>query len=348
MLHDRRFPAFPFWQLQLIGWTCFYLLTIVAAAPYLKEPHVFIDNSIWVLVLFAASWLLRTACQASLRKRRPWFIHEIQALLFALGLAALTVIVVDFIIIRGQPSDWSGVPLDFVQNSVVLFLWCNVYFGGKQWKEMSEQRERILRAESELREAKLSALRYQLNPHFLFNALNAVSTLVLERDSERATRMLSRIGNLLRRTLDQESVAEIPLARELEFTGEYLEVEQIRLGERLRVTTDVSPETLEAVVPIMLLQPLVENAVLHGIAPEVNGGDVLIRSLKIASRLQVLVKNSGARRTDKALNSRGIGLKNCTERLNAIYGGDYRLDLDWPNEGGCEVKLDLPFRTEGA
>ncbi|PWT89122.1 MAG: hypothetical protein C5B55_11915 [Blastocatellia bacterium] len=318
---------------------------MVAAAPYLKQPDVFIENSVWVLVLFASSWLLKPACRASLQRRRPWFIHEVHALLFALILAAVTEVVVDLLLIRGQPSDWSGLPLDFVQNAVVLFLWCNIYFGSKQWQEMSQQRERMLRAESELREAKLNALRYQLNPHFLFNALNAVSTLVLERDSERATRMLSRIGSLLRRTLEEESVAEISLAQELDFTSQYLEVEQIRLGERLRVRTDVQSDTIEAVVPIMLLQPLAENAVLHGIAPEVNGGELLIRSSRVDSRLHLLVKNSGVRRYGERA-TRGIGLKNCIERLKAIYGTDYRLEFNWPNEGGCEVRLDLPFRTQ--
>src|SRR5215471_2812872 len=164
---------------------------MVAAAPYLKEPHVFVTNSIWVLVLFAASWLLRPACSYSLKERRPWLIHEIHALAFALIFSALTVFLVDIVIFRDQPSDWSGLPLDFVQNAVVLFLWCNVYFAATQWQEMSRQRERMLRAESQLREAKLNALRFQLNPHFLFNSLNAVSTLVLDHDSERATRMLS-------------------------------------------------------------------------------------------------------------------------------------------------------------
>jgi len=287
------------------------------------------------------------ALAGRLRQRRPWFSHEIHALGFALILSAIAVVLVDLVIIRDQPNDWSGLPLDFVQNAVVLFLWCNVYFAGRQWQEMSQQRERMLRAESELREAKLNALRHQLNPHFLFNALNAVSTLVLERDSERATRMLTRIGTLLRRSLDEDSVAEIPLAQELEFTSQYLEVEQIRLGERLQVRTDVSPDSLDAVVPIMLLQPLVENAVLHGIAPEVDGGEVVIKSSRVDSRLRLCVKNSGARRDGNQPNPRGIGLKNCTDRLTAIYGADYRLELGWPDEGGCEVKLDLPFKGKG-
>jgi two-component system LytT family sensor kinase len=328
-----------------MGWTCFYVLTMVAAAPYLKQPGVFIGNTIWVLVLFGSSWLLRPVCHASLQKRRPWFVHELHALAFALIFATLTVILVDFLIIRGQEG-WSGVPLDFVQNSIVLFLWCNIYFGGAQWQEMSKQRERMLRAESELREAKLNALRYQLNPHFLFNALNAVSTLALEKDSERATRMLARIGALLRRTLDEESVVEIPLAQELDFTNQYLDVEQIRLGQRLQVRTQFSQDTLEALVPAMLLQPLVENAVLHGIAPVVSGGEVLIQSARIDSRLQLLVKNSGPVRDGAPTSNFGIGLKNCTERLKAIYGADYQLELYWPSEGGCEAKLDLPFRTE--
>jgi len=262
-------------------------------------------------------------------------------------LSVISVVVVALLIIRGQQLEWSGMPLEFVQNAVVFFLWCNLYFGARQWQEMAQQRERVLQAESELREAKLNALRHQLNPHFLFNALNAVSTLVLERDSERATRMLSRIGTLLRRTLEEETVTEIPLAQELEFTDQYLEIEQIRLGERLRVTTEVSADTLEAVVPIMLLQPLVENAVIHGIAPAVEGGELLIRSSRVDSRLQLLVKNSGASPKSKPANTNGIGLKNCTQRLAAIFGADYRLDFAWPDEGGCEVKLDLPFRTGG-
>jgi len=343
---ERQLPSLPFWQVQLIGWTCFYLLTIVASAPYFREPGVFIDNTFWVFVLFAMSWLLRPACRASLRRRRPWFVHELHALLFAMVMSTITALVVYFAVVGTQPESWSGLPLDFVQNAVVLFLWCNLYFGAKQWQEMSQQREQMLRAESELREAKLNALRYQLNPHFLFNALNAVSTLVLEKDSDRATRMLSRIGTLLRRTLDKELVTEIPLAQEIEFTNQYLEVEQIRLGERLRITIDMAPDTIEAIVPIMLLQPLVENAVLHGISPEVNGGEVVIRSSRIDSRLELLVKNSGARRNPVPANTTGIGLRNCTERLNAIYGVDHRLDVDWPNEGGCEVKLNLPFKTE--
>jgi two-component system, LytTR family, sensor kinase len=229
--------------------------TIVATAPYLKEPGVFVDNTFWVFVLFAASWLLWPACHASLRQRRPWFILELHALVFAMALSVITALLVYVIVIDDQPTSWSGLPLDFVQNSIVFFLWCNLYFGAQQWREVSEQRQRMLQAESELREAKLNALRYQLNPHFLFNGLNAVSTLVLERDSERATRMLSRISSLLRRTLDEKSNTEIPLLQELEFTNQYLEVEQIRLGERLRVTTEVSPETLVALVPTLLLQP---------------------------------------------------------------------------------------------
>ena len=110
---------------------------------------------------------------------------------------------------------------------------------------------------------------------------------------------------------------------------------------------EAPPETLVALVPILLLQPLVENAVLHGIAPAVAGGEIVIRSSMADSRLHLLVKNSGAPRNGKPANGHGIGLKNCTERLKAIYGNDYRLELNWPNEGGCEVALDLPFRTQG-
>lgn len=344
LMREHESPSIPFWQLQLAGWSCFFILTMVAAAPYLKQPQVFLANAFWVVVLFAASWLLRPVCRASLGKRRPWFVHELHALGAAILLSIVAALAVDLPLV-GQ-ENWSGLPLDFVQNSVVLFLWSNLYFGAKQWQVTAQERERALRAESELRAAKLDALRYQLNPHFLFNALNAVSTLVLERDAERATQMLARIGSMLRRALEEQSVTEIPLVQELEFTEQYLEVERIRLGERLRVVSEISPDTLAAMVPTMLLQPLVENAVRHGISPVVTGGEVLIRSARVDTLLQLLIKNSGTRRNRQLDIKNGIGLKNCNERLQSIYGAEYNLELGWPEEGGCEVKLSLPFRTE--
>src|SRR6202050_5457072 len=142
----------------------------------------------------------------------------------------------------------------------VLFVWCSLYFSIKQWQQSNEEKELLLRAESEVREARLLALRYQLNPHFLFNSLNAVSTLILDGNAHAATRMLAQIGDLLRSSLDSEVTAEVTLSQELAFTDGYLAIEQTRLGERLKIDMAVPFETRDALVPSMLLQPLVENA----------------------------------------------------------------------------------------
>jgi two-component system, LytTR family, sensor kinase len=232
---------------------------------------------------------------------------------------------------------------------VVLFLWCSLYFSIKAWQQSAQERERLLRAEAHTREARLSALRYQLNPHFLFNSLNAVSTLVLEGNAPAATRMLAQIGELLRTSLDNEMVLEVPLSQEIAFTEQYLAIEQIRLGDRLRVDLAISPETLDALVPSMLLQPLAENAVRHGIAPIVEGGTIAIRSELQDGQLQIVVKNSGvvAAREDKPMN--GIGLSNTIERLKTLYGIDQKFTLVWPRAGGCEATVELPIRrsTQG-
>jgi len=224
-------------------------------------------------------------------------------------------------------------------------MWRSLYFSIKQWQRSDMERERLLRAESEVREARLLALRYQLNPHFLFNSLNAVSTLVLDGNAPAATRMLAQIGDLLRTSLDSEVAAEVTLSQELAFTEGYLAIEQTRLGERLRIDVAVPLETRDALVPNMLLQPLVENAVRYGVAPLVEGGRIGIRSALHADRLRIMIGNSGRRGEDgQKKNGNGIGLGNTAERLKTLYGTDFEFSLAWPEAGGCEVVLELPLR----
>jgi two-component system sensor histidine kinase AlgZ len=224
-------------------------------------------------------------------------------------------------------------------------MWCSLYFSIKQWQQSSMERERLLRAESELREARLLALRYQLNPHFLFNSLNAVSTLVLDGNAPAATRMLAQIGDLLRTSLDSEVTAEVTLSQELAFTEGYLAIEQTRLGKRLRIDIAVPLETRDALVPNMLLQPLVENAVRYGVAPLIEGGWIAIKSAVDADRLRIVIGNSGRRgEGEQKKNGNGIGLGNTAERLKTLYGANFEFSLGWPEAGGCEVVLELPLR----
>jgi two-component system, LytTR family, sensor kinase len=250
-----------------------------------------------------------------------------------------------FVVLGFRAFDWTDLASNSVQHSVVLFLWCSLYFSIKQWQRSAQERERLLRAESEAKEARLSALRYQLNPHFLFNSLNAASTLVLQGKASAATRMLAQIGELLRTALDNDTSTEIPLSQELAFVEQYLAIEQTRLGDRLRVSTAISSDTLDAIVPAMLLQPLVENAVRHGVAPVIEGGTIAIEGVTRDDRLWLTIRNSGPRSIEnRSSASKGIGLANTAERLKTLYGDDQHFMAQSAETGGYEVTIDIPLR----
>ena len=340
---ELGFPSF--WQLQMMGWVGLYVLAVVGSIPdFLKRPAALRDTTVAALFMFLATFALRPICRSLRRRSLSLLAFEMRAFVWSLLLGTAGAVAAELMVLRFRTMDWTDLAGNAVQFAVVLFLWCSLYFSIKQWQQSAQERERFLRAEAEAREARLSALRYQLNPHFLFNSLNAVSTLVLEGNAPAATRMLAQIGELLRTSLDNETVLEVPLSQEIAFTEQYLAIEQIRLGERLRVDVAISPETLDALVPSMLLQPLVENAVRHGIASVVEGGTIAIRSEFHDGQLQIIVKNSGAvaEREDKPMN--GIGLSNTIERLKTLYGIDQKFTLVWPRAGGCEVTVELPIR----
>jgi two-component sensor histidine kinase len=329
----------------MMGWVGLYVLAVVGSIPdFLKRPAALRDTTVAALFMFLATFALRPICRSLRRRSLSLLAFEMRAFVWSLLLGTAGAVVAELMVLRFRTIDWTDLAGNAVQFAVVLFLWCSLYFSIKQWQQSAQERERLLRAEAEAREARLSALRYQLNPHFLFNSLNAVSTLVLEGNAPAATRMLAQIGELLRTSLDNETVLEVPLSQEIAFTEQYLAIEQIRLGERLRVDVAISPETLDALVPSMLLQPLVENAVRHGIASVVEGGTIAIRSEFHDGQLQIIVKNSGAvaEREDKPMN--GIGLSNTIERLKTLYGADQKFTLVWPRAGGCEVTVELPIR----
>jgi len=337
--------GFPlFWQLQIAGWVCLYVLVLGADIPGLGRDRQLQYDTLAVAFMFLGSCLLRPVCRAMVRRSLSWLALEMRAFAWSFGVGSVLTLVVLITAVGVDRLNWTDFLGNGLQFSVVLFLWCSLYFSIKQWQQAARERERLLRAETEVREARLSALRYQLNPHFLFNSLNAVSTLVLEGNAPAATCMLAQIGELLRTTLDQEIVKEVPFSQEIAFTEQYLAIEQTRLGRRLRIDLAIAPETLDALVPSMLLQPLVENAVRHGIAPLVEGGTIAIQSKLHGGQLHIIVKNSGAIAAREGKPTSGIGLTNTMERLQTLYGAAQRFVLEWPASGGCEVTVELPFR----
>ena len=223
--------------------------------------------------------------------------------------------------------------------------WSVLYFGVKYAQDAQAERERALAAEGLAHEARLQALRYQLNPHFLFNTLNSISTLIVEREHRDAERMVARLSDFLRLTLECDADVEVPLADELDFARRYLDIETIRFGDRLTVREDVDPDALSARVPPLLLQPLVENAVRHGILPRETGGCLTIEARHVGDRLLVRVIDDGPGPPQEAAIGDGVGLSNVRARLESLYGSDYRLSLERADGGGCAVRIELPFRA---
>ena len=229
---------------------------------------------------------------------------------------------------------------------LALVAFCAMHAVAVYYLSLQRTRLRLAQALADARDAELRALRLQVNPHFLFNTLNAISALVAAGANREANRMLASVSDFLRATLAHDGRHEHTLAEELALTEAYLDIEKARLGERLQLTMNAGPDLLDAYVPYLMLQPLVENAVRHGIAPLARGssatGRIDIRVARVDDRLCVDVRNDGAR-LEKA--GGGIGLANVANRLRHLYGDAQRVDAGWRDDGRFHVSLTLPLRV---
>jgi len=215
------------------------------------------------------------------------------------------------------------------------------------YRESQARERRELELERRLAEARLQALQMQLNPHFLFNALHGISALMY-RDVDAADRMLIQLSDLLRMALDRSGEHAVPLRDELAFLDRYLDIEQTRFADHLQVHREVDPSVLEYPVPNLILQPLVENAIKHGIEPQVRPGRITLRARRDGpDRLRLEVEDNGAGLSAGAggVPGFGIGLTNCRRRLEHLYGGMASLRLEPGSDGGVRVSLDLPLEA---
>jgi len=222
----------------------------------------------------------------------------------------------------------------------------SVWYALDYYQQFRERERQAAELEKHLAKARLQALKMQLQPHFLFNTLNGIAALNYD-DPRAANRMLARLSELLRITLEADDAPEVSLRQELDFNRRYLELEQIRLGDRLTVTLEIAPETLDAGVPNLLLQPLVENAIRHGIAPYSARGEISIHAHRNNGTLHLRVADNGPGPTgDKgAASGTGVGLKNTSARLRQLYGDAQRLELKTAEQGGWIVEITIPFRA---
>jgi LytS/YehU family sensor histidine kinase len=233
----------------------------------------------------------------------------------------------------------------------VVLSWVGLYVGLKYYRQLQQQTRQALAATAMAHQAQLKMLRYQLNPHFLFNTLNAISTLVLDRDNGTANRMVQGLSAFLRHSLDSDPMQRVTLKQELDALNLYLGIEKIRFTDRLAVDTRIAPECWSALLPSLLLQPLVENAIKHAIARMVEGGTLTIGAERRGDRLVLQVADNGPGSPDLAgANGEGcgVGLKNTRERLRVLYGDAQSVDVRRGAAGGVEVTLSIPYETGGA
>src|SRR5206468_1337033 len=238
---------------------------------------------------------------------------------------------------------FTALGLDFI----LLAAWTALYYGINYFLLLEDQIRLRERLESQASSAQLAMLRYQLNPHFLFNTLNSISTLVLLKQTERANAMLARLSSFLRYTLANEPTAKVTLAQEVETLKLYLEIEKMRFEDRLRPHFRIEPETIGARLPSLLLQPLIENAIKYAVTPSENGADIWLTAKGEAQavRIEVADNGNGEGAEIAASPSTGVGLPNIRDRLSQAYGGGHRFETRQNERGGLSVIIEIPFET---
>jgi two-component system, LytTR family, sensor kinase len=346
---QRRAPSF--WPLQLGGWTLYALAEAISYIPFRHMPEA-VDYRIALLgSTFLASFVLYACCHYLWRRSTPLT----SALLWSLGLSyllgfvctAVSALIALRLAEPKTPISWAMVASRAFEAAIILVAWSGLYFGIKYYGTVEEQRARLLESETAAREAQLQALRYQLQPHFLFNTLNAISSLVVSKQPERATEMIAKLAALLRNTLSVPEVHVVTLGEELVVTEEYLSIEQVRFGPRLTVSLNVSPEATEAQVPRFLLQPIVENAIRHGIARCPHGGEVSITASVIEGRLRIDIENDRAENPPHSAEERnGLGLANTKTRLEKLYGEQGSVTVHTKENHRYRVSMQFPAKAE--
>lgn len=358
-----RPPATP-WGLILGAWTAYGLLsTAQQNISFMMSRGIALPwlTSLLIQLPWALVWALLTPGILWLGRRFPLERGRWPASAAVHTAACLVIVVLLDIVYAFQYANVLDglVPARPLLGRVVQLLVGWVVFDGLfywliiavayavEHRRRSREREMAsLQLATQLAQADLQALKMQLHPHFLFNALHTIGSLVRTGDRDNAVRVVAGLGDLLRRVLEGGSRQEVPLSQELQFIQNYLDIERIRFSDRLTVALSVDPDTLEASVPHLILQPVVENAIRHGISPHLDAGTLIVSARRVGDHLHLVVRDDGPGTCDSA--QPGIGLTNTRARLERLYGDASSLDVTNAPEGGLEARIVLPFRHAGA
>ena len=365
-----------FWRLQFAGWAGAMVLRTMSALAGQQEWDFLIPILIQTITGFSISLVL-SVIYRQLIDRRPLVTWTATVVVLFVAVA-LYAFIDGWVNALYRPDSETPIVqrlLSFFYIDLTLLgAWSALYYAINYFLRIEEQADRLERLEMQATTAQLAMLRYQLNPHFLFNTLNSISTLVLLKQTEPANAMLTRLSAFLRHTLVSQPGSKVTVAQEVDTLKLYLEIERMRFEERLRTRFQIDPAAQAAELPSMLLQPLVENAIKYAVGPQEEGAEISICAQLVGPRLRVTVSDTGpglpdgqraasvlARMTGEGNNaavtgpvaassaarptSTGVGLANIRDRLAQAYGEDHLFEIRTPAEGGFTVVIELPHET---
>jgi two-component sensor histidine kinase len=338
---------------SLIGTLVYYLRMAPTEDPVSLRFAMLYQFAAWYPWVALTPIVLALGRRFSLERSRPWIALPVHlAAGLAIGATHLALALAGMRAVAPEPPersfttayvDWM-LPTYLEFTVLIYFAILGLVYAVDYYRRYVSGTVHASRLEAELARAQLQALRAQLQPHFLFNTLHAISSL-MDEDVRAARRMIARLADLLRTTLDTRDQQEVTLLRELETLQLYLDIERERFSDRLRVDMEVHPDVLEARVPNLMLQPLVENAIRHGIAPLHEGGRIVVSAARSEGRLELSVADDGAG-PGAGQAVEGVGLRNTRARLARLYPDSHEMRIEQPREGGFRVRIVIPFVTD--
>ena len=344
-----------FWILQSAGWGAYLLLRTLSGIANSMGLN-FILPAIIVTATGFSLTLVMAAAYRRIILMRPLFVWTLTLLVLCIAAGLFSVLEV-WAHATFYQQGWTPQGVQFLGAILldfsVLGAWTGLYFGINYYLLLAAQSERMVNIARQANSAQLEMLRYQLNPHFLFNTLNSISTLVLLKQTERANAMLSRLASFLRYSLVGEREGLATVAQEAEALKLYLDIERTRFEDRLRTRFDIAEDVMEARLPSLLLQPIVENAIKYAVTPSEDGADIIVDARRMDDRLMITIADTGPGLAATASGESGtagtnVGLANIRERLVQAYGADHRFELADNAPHGLIVLIDIPYQVQTA
>ncbi|MDD3799826.1 MAG: histidine kinase [Novosphingobium sp.] len=353
-----------FWQLQIAGWGGAMVLRAMTSLANEKPLSFLLLVLIATVTGFSISLVL-SVIYRQLIHRRPLVTWGLTGIALA-GAVSVSAFINGWVISLYQVNSEASFAQLFLGvfyiDLTLLGAWSALYYAINFYLQIEQQADRLHSLEAQATSAQLAMLRYQLNPHFLFNTLNSISTLVLLKQTGPANAMLMRLSSFLRHTLVNEAGSKVTVAQEVETLKLYLDIERMRFEERLRTEFRIAPEASDALLPSLLLQPLVENAIKYAVSPQEEGARITLSTQLIGQRLRITVSDTGPGLQNRELRptypgvvagageptSTGVGLANIRDRLAQAYGDDHRFEIRTPPDGGFTVIIEIPYEPAKA